>query len=128
MTIQYRIDASINRITTQVFGEVSIDEVFAHFDELVADPSYETDLDALLDLTDCRTLGEFVEIRMVAARVTADHSSLRFGRMAIVVASEALFGILRMFHTLSESAFTEAQIFRDRDEALQWLDELGPTR
>jgi hypothetical protein len=63
------------------------------------------------------------QIRSAAGRVTADLSSLRFGRLAIVVVSDALFGMLRMFHTLSEAAFSDAQIFRDRDQALQWLDE-----
>jgi NAD(P)-dependent dehydrogenase (short-subunit alcohol dehydrogenase family) len=127
MTVHYRIDASINRITTRAFGEVTIDEVLQHFDELSADPSYEPDLDVLLDLIDCKTLANADEIRTAAARVTADLSTLRFGRLAIVVASEALFGMLRMFHSFSESAFSEAQIFRDRDEALKWLDDFGPT-
>jgi hypothetical protein len=128
MTIHYRIDASSNRITTRVFGAVTIDEAFQHLDELSADPSYEPDLDVLLDLIDCETLLDTDQIRVAAARVTADLSTLRFGRLAIVVASEAFFGMLRMFHTLSESAFSEAQIFRDRDEALQWLGESGPNR
>jgi NAD(P)-dependent dehydrogenase (short-subunit alcohol dehydrogenase family) len=127
MTIHYRIDASSNRITTRVFGEVTINEALQHFDELSADSSYEPDLDVLLDLTDCKTLLDADQIRTAAARATADLSTLRFGRMAIVVASDALFGMLRMFHTLSESAFSAAQIFRDRDEALQWLGESGPT-
>jgi hypothetical protein len=128
MTVDYRIDASINRITTRAFGDVTIDEVLQHFDELSADSSYEPDLDVLLDLIDCKTLADADEIRIAAARVTADLATLRFGRLAIVVGSEALFGMLRMFHTLSESAFSETQIFRDRDEALQWLGESAPNR
>lgn len=126
--IHYRIDASSNRIATRVFGEVTIDEALQHFDELLADSSYEPDLDVLLDLTDCQTLLDADQIRTAAARVTANPSTLRFGRLAIVVASEALFGTLRMFHSFSESAFLEAQIFRYRDEALQWLGESGPNR
>ena len=127
MAIHYRIDASSNRITTRVLGEVTIDEALQHFDELSADPGFEPGMDALLDLTDCETLLDVDKIRAAAARVTADLSTLRFGRMAIVVASDVLFGMLRMFHTLSESAFAETQIFRDRAEALQWLGESGPT-
>jgi hypothetical protein len=128
MTIHYQIDASTHRITTRAFGEVAIDEVLQHFDELSADPNFEPGLDVLLDLLDCETVPDADEIRLAAARVTADLSTLRFGRLAIAVASEVLFGSLRMFHTLSESAFTEAQVFRDRDEALQWLGESGPPR
>ncbi|MBW2495112.1 MAG: STAS/SEC14 domain-containing protein [Deltaproteobacteria bacterium] len=123
MTIHYRIDASINRITTRGFGELTLDEVIQHFDELSLDPSFEPGLDVLLDLADCKTLPESDQIRAAAQRVTAAPSSLRFGRLAIVVTSEALFGMLRMFHTFAESAFSAAQVFRDRDEALRWLGE-----
>ncbi len=126
MTIRYQIDRSIGRITTQAFGEVTIEEALEHFDELSADPCYEPGLDVLLDLVDCKSLPETEKVRFAAGRVTASSSSLRFGRMAIVVPSDVLFGMLRMFHTLSETAFTDAQIFRDRDQALQWLGEPGP--
>ena len=121
MTVQYQIDRSIRRITTRAFAEVTIEEVLEHFDELLADPSYEPGLDALLDLVDCETLLGIDQLRSVAGRVTADLSSLRFGRLAIVVVSDALFGMVRMFHTFSEAAFSDAQIFRDHDQALQWL-------
>ena len=127
MPIHYRIDESINRISTRVFGEITIDEALQHFDELSADSSYQPDLDVLLDLIDCTTLLDMDQIRIAAARVTANLSTFRFGRLAIVVASEALFGTLRMFHSFSEGAFADTQIFRDRDEALQWLAEFGPT-
>jgi hypothetical protein len=123
MTVQYQIDRSIRRITTRAFAEVAIEEVLEHLDVLSADPSYETDLDVLLDLVDCKTLLGIDQIRSAAGRVTADLSSLRFGRLAVVVGSDALFGMVRMFHTLSEAAFSDAQIFRDRDQALRWLDE-----
>jgi hypothetical protein len=126
LTVQYQIDRSIRRITTRAFAEVVIEEVLAHFDELSADPSYEPELDVLLDLVDCETLPEIEQIRSAAGRVTADLSSLRFGRLAVVVVSDALFGMVRIFHTLSEAAFSDAQIFRDRDQVLQWLDEPGP--
>jgi NAD(P)-dependent dehydrogenase (short-subunit alcohol dehydrogenase family) len=128
MTIHYRIDASINRIATRAFGEVTIDEALQHFDELKADSSYEPGLDVLLDLIDCDTLLDADQIRTAAARVTENLSTFRFGRLAMVVASEALFGTLRMFHSFSESVFSETQIFRDRDEALQWLGESAPPR
>ena len=126
MTIQYQIDRSIRRITTRAFAEVTIEEVLEHFDELLADPSYEPGLDVLLDLVDCKTLLGIDQLRSVAGRVTADLSSLRFGRLAIVVVSDALFGMVRMFHTFSEAAFSDAQIFSDHDQALQWLGEFGP--
>jgi hypothetical protein len=126
MTIHYRIDTSIHRITTRVFGEVTLDEVLQHFDELSVDPRFEPDL--LLDLVDCKTVPDADQIRTAAERVTADLTPLRFGKLAIVVASEALFGMLRMFHSFSESAFSAAQIFWDRDEALRWLGESAPNR
>jgi len=126
MTVEYQIDRSIRRITTRVFAEVTIEEVLGHFDELSADPCYDPGLDVLLDLVDYKTLPEADNIRSAAGRVIAAPSSLRFGRLAVVVASDGFFGMLRMFHTLSESVFSDAQIFRDRDQALQWLAEPRP--
>jgi hypothetical protein len=123
MTVQYQIDLSTRRITTRAFAEVTLEEVLEHFDELSADPSFEPELDVLLDLVDCKTLLGIDQIRSAAGRVTANLSSLRFGRLAIVVTSDALFGMVRMFHTLSEAAFSDAQIFRHRDQALRWLGE-----
>jgi hypothetical protein len=123
VTVQYQIDRADRRITTRAFADVTIEEVLAHFDELSADPTYEPELDVLLDLVDCETLPGIDEVRSAAGRVTADLSSLRFGRLAVVVVSDALFGMVRMFHTLSEVAFSDAQIFKDRDQALQWLGE-----
>jgi len=128
MTVHYRIEHETHRIHTKAFGEVTLEEVLEHFDELVADPSFEPDLDVLLDLVDCKTVPDVDQIRLAAGRVTADASNLRFGRLAVVVASEALFGMLRMFHTLGESSFSDAQIFRNRDDALAWLGEFAPTR
>ena len=126
MTVQYQIDGSIRRITTRAFGEVTIEEVLEHFDELSADPSFKPELDVLLDLVDCKTLPSADEVRRAAARVTASHSPLRFRRLAVAVESDALFGMLRMFHAFSDTAFSDAQIFWDRDQALQWLGDFGP--
>jgi hypothetical protein len=126
MTVQYQIDGSIRRITTRAFGNVTIEEVLEHFDELSADPSFKPELDVLLDLIDCKTLPSVDDIRRAAARVTASHSTLRFRRLAIAVESEALFGMLRMFHAFSDTVFSDAQIFWDRDQALQWLGDSGP--
>jgi len=128
MTVHYRIDHSTHRIQTKAFGEVTLGEVLAHFDELAADPGYEADLDVLLDLVDCKTLPEADEVRAAAEHLTAGALNLRFGRLAVVVSSEALFGMARMFHTLGEAAFSDAQVFRDRDDALAWLGGFGPAR
>jgi len=128
MTIHYRIDAPKRRIATTVRGDVTIDDVLEHFDELSADSNYAPGLDVLLDLIDCKALWDADQIRAVAAHATADLSRFRFGRLAIVTVSDVLFGTFRMFHAFSEGAFSEAQIFRNRDEALKWLDDVGPTR
>jgi hypothetical protein len=34
--------------------------------------------------------------------------------------------MVRMFHAFSDAAFSDAQIFWDRDQALQWLGDFGP--
>ena len=123
MTIQYQIDRSTRRITTRAFGEVTIDEVLAHLDEFSADPSYEPELDVLLDLLDCETLLGIEQIRSAAGRVTADLSSLRFGRLAIVVVSDALLGCSGCFTHCQRPRFRRADLQGSRTgTAVAWRD------
>ena len=123
MTVQYQIDLSIRRITTRAFAEVTIDEVLAHFDELSADPSYAPELDVLLDLVDCKTLPGIDEIRTAAGRVTADLSSLRFGRLAIVVGiRRALRDAPDVSHIVGGRIFRRADLQGPRSgAAVAWL-------
>jgi hypothetical protein len=121
MPITYRIDAERGRIRTTGIGNVTLDDVLAHFDALECDPRCPPHLDVLLDLTAQETLPKPEQLRSAAERVGAV-TEPAFGLCAIVTSSESMFGLLRMFEVYSEPHFEQVRVFRDVAEAEAWLD------
>jgi len=50
---------------------------------------------------------------------------VRFGAIAIVAASEAIFGMARVFETFTERHFSRTGVFRNREAAERWLSAPG---
>ncbi len=121
MPVCYSIDAGSRLIRTTGTGQVTLDEVLRHFDELAADPQAEGLLDVLLDLTECSSLPTSEQLRSVAARIGQLGGRLRFGRCAIVADRDALFGMIRMFAVFVEDLFGAVHVVRTRAEAEVWL-------
>jgi hypothetical protein len=123
MPIVYELDPNAALIRTRCIGAVSVEDVLSHFDTLEADPrATGARLDVLLDLTELTTLPESGQLREAASRI-GRVEKLAFAAIAIVTASEALFGMLRMFEVFSERFFSATRVFRERAEADAWLLE-----
>jgi hypothetical protein len=120
--VVYRIDPELNRIVTQCVGETSLREVLAHFDELDVDAECPDGADVLLDLSSMTTLPNVGQIRSAAERAGRTSGKVRFGAIAIVVASEAIFGMARVFETFTERHFARSGVFRSREAAERWLE------
>jgi hypothetical protein len=121
MPVTYRIDTERRRILTRCDGETTLPQVLAHFDELEADPDCPKDADVLLDLSTIETLPNVGQIRAAAERTGDASRRVRFGACAIVVGSEAWFGMARVFETFTERHFTRTSVFRSREAAEAWL-------
>jgi len=122
MPVTYSIDQARRLIHTRCVGDVSLDEVIGHFDELVHDPACPGRLDVLLDLTDLTTIPASSQLRLVTRKIEEVSTRVRFGRCAIVAVTDAMFGMTRMFGTLTEGQFAAVRVFRNIDEARAWLE------
>ena len=122
MPVSYRIDRELGRIVTHCSGPTTLKEVLAHFDELELDPDCPPGLDVLLDLSEQTSLPNVGQIRTAAERAGDASRRVGFGACAIVVGSEALFGMARVFETFTEQHFTRTAVFRSREAAEAWLD------
>ena len=125
MPVVYRIDSDLNRIVTQCVGETTLREVLSHFDELEMDPGCPDGADVLLDLSEITSLPNVGQIRTAAERAGIAARSVRFGAIAIVAASEAIFGMARVFETFTERHFSRTGVFRNREAAERWLSGPG---
>jgi hypothetical protein len=121
MPVTYRIDRELNRILTRCTGETTLREVLGHFEELEADPDCPSNPDVLLDLSGIHNLPNVGQIRAAAERAGDASRKVGFGSCAIVVGSEAWFGMARVFEAFTDRYFARTSVFRSRDAAEVWL-------
>ncbi|MEQ9400112.1 MAG: hypothetical protein RJQ04_13200 [Longimicrobiales bacterium] len=89
------------------------------------------DASAVLELADCRTLrdlrGLSVQALISAANREAGQPRIQGGRLAVVVSSDLVYGLGRVYTTIAAEVGRAAEVFRDVDAALDWLGD-GPWR
>jgi|SRR5262245_24249 len=122
MPVTYRIDQEQNRILTRCAGETTLREVLSHFDELEMDPDCPPHADVLLDLTELHNLPNVGQIRAAAERAGDTSRKVGFGACAVVVGSEAWFGMARVFEAFTEPYFARTAVFRSVEAAESWLE------
>ncbi len=105
-------------------GRVTLDDVLAHQDSLLRDPDFDPDFDQLVDATGVSAVAlSAADLkRLVKNKVFSPAS-----RIAVVVSSMFVFGMLRMTQTYQELSGSEPPIsvFWDRASALKWLGITG---
>src|SRR5687768_14083050 len=112
------IDVDQRLVRTSLVGAVTVEEVEKHNRDLAGDPRFKPDFKQLVDLT------QMTEILYDSASVTksAEHHVFAPGaRRALVAASDATFGMSRMFAIQSERVGQRIEVFRDMNAATAWL-------
>ncbi|MGH7562455.1 MAG: hypothetical protein ACRENB_15720 [Gemmatimonadales bacterium] len=120
MPVYYRLDPARGFIRTSCTGEVRLEQVLRHFDELERDPARPSPLNVLLDFTGLETLPNGEQVRAVSDRVGRVRT-FAFGACAIVADHDPAYGIARMFSTMAERCLRAVGDFRSRADAELWL-------
>ena len=121
MPVVYVIDREQNLIRTRCIGDIKLPEVLEHFRTLQRDPDCPDWLDVFLDLREIASLPFTVEINTVAQEISTTKSRVQFKICAVVAASDAMFGMMRMFSVVAERYFSAVRVFRTGLEAEEWL-------
>lgn len=95
--------------------------------EMTSDPRFRHDMNVLADHSALDPSAATPDaIRTIAAEA-ARVSELRTGYTAIVVSSDALFGLGRMWEAyVGDSATARMRVVRSVDEAYTWLESVAP--
>jgi len=97
-------------------------ELLAHVRALTIDPRFVRNLHQLADLRDVAD----VEVTAATIREMANLNPYGDGsRRAVVVTSDLLFGMARMYQILRDEPTDELEVFRTLDDALRWLGILN---
>lgn len=121
MPVTYQINRRTEFIETRCTGEVTVDDVLSHFQQLEVEPSLPKRLDVLLDLAEMTSLPESDELLEVTRAVARLKTRVEWGACAIVANRDALFGMIRVFEVFAEGLFARTHVFRKRADAKQWL-------
>ncbi len=122
MPITYSIDRERNVVFTTIRGVLTDDELLDHKKRLTSDPNFKS---GMVELSDAREVGELaVTAEGVGRFVTQDSKDselLKGYKLAIVASEDVVYGMARMYQTLTEKNVPAVRIFRDLDEAKAWL-------
>jgi hypothetical protein len=123
MPVHYRHDEGSRRLYTQCHGRVTLEEVIAHFRELITLSRLKPGSDVLLDFTFLAELPPVQKIDGAAKALEEVSEFLRFRRCAIVAPEGVPNETARRFQSVSWPLFGGMRIFPTNVEALAWLDQ-----
>jgi len=126
MSVTYEIDREIGLIRTRCVGDVTFADVERHFRELRNDAFLPERLDVLLDLTRMDSVPETDQLTAVAEEVEDLQRQVKWHSFAVVANNDVLFGMSRVLHAFAEPQFVNSHVFRELEEAEDWLASLRP--
>ena len=118
MPASYLIDAVAGIVYSRAWAVLTDEQIAAHASALRNDPRFDPGFRQIVDfreLTDIRVSTEGVR------GVAQVNPFRRDARRAFVVASEEAFGLIRMFGAYTDSNPEQFRIFRDLENALEWI-------
>ena len=118
MPCSYTIDLARSLVLSRGWGVLTDGELLAHVRALTVDTRFVRNFYQLADLRDV----EDVEVSASTIREMARLNPYGDGsRRAVVVTSDVLFGMARMYQILRDEPTDRLEIFRELDAALRWL-------
>lgn len=122
MPITYEINKEQGVIYTTATGSLDDTDIAAFKQKLTSDPDYRP---GMKELSDVRGVDEF---RVTAAGISRfagmDEDSedmVKEHRLAIIATEDVIFGMARMYQFQTEKSKPNVQIFRDLQQAREWL-------
>ena len=99
-------------------GAVTLDEALAHHESLRSDPDFEPHLCQLSDARGVTSAVTSEGVQEIARKSPFGAGS----RRAIVVDSDLVYGVSRIYQARADQVGSEVRVFREIDEALAWID------
>jgi len=116
--IDSQIDTQRRLVFTTVQGDIDLAAALDHTDRLRAHPDFDPAMNQLFDM---RAVGQ-ISLTADDLRTIAAANVLGPGvRRAVVAPTDLSFGVARQLEFFLTPAGHEVQVFRDIDEARQWL-------
>ncbi|MGE5176012.1 MAG: hypothetical protein ACM3JJ_06505 [Hyphomicrobiales bacterium] len=114
----YWIDLARGIVFSRGYGTVTDGDLLAHAKALGADPRFRATFRQIVDFRD---LSEIMVTSDGVRSLAQIHPFHRQAHRAIVVSSDAVFGLTRMFALLADADPEHFGIFRSLEPAMEWV-------
>jgi hypothetical protein len=121
MPITFRIDAESGVVYTNVQGLVSADDILEALKSIMGHPEFRPGLNGLADLRNIEGDLFSGDVRKIAELMIEFRKKIGSSKTAVIVSKDVTFGMARTYQVFAEKSSIKTEIFRDKDEALQWL-------
>jgi hypothetical protein len=122
MPIDYDFDALNGILTVRMKGIVGDDDLIGYAEAITRDDAIDPKHDELIDLRELARPAASTDTLRHVASIFRDHERQPEAvRVAFVAASDAAFGLARMYQAFRAESRTALQVFRDVNEAREWL-------
>lgn len=120
MPFRFHIDQEADLVLTIAEGDVTAEDLIAHARALARTP--DRPLHELVDFSDRVDVTIPTEVvRNMAEFLSQEDGNPPGSRLAMVAKTDAIFGMLRLFEAHREHSNVALRVFRNRDEAFDWL-------
>ncbi len=127
MPIRYRIDADSNLLNVEVDGMILPEDVVRYRTRLLSDPEFIPGTNTLVDCRGASTEGlNASDLQFFADDIMSRRRLLGRAKCAVIVATDAAFGMMRMYEAYTLESPVVVRVFRDEGEARVWLSEPEP--
>jgi hypothetical protein len=122
------VDTEKGIVVTTVTGKITVAEVRADMVRLPAHPNYTPDMPGIVDMRGATAGLTSDELRQIADAVKSSPKTVKDARRALLVSTDLMFGLYRMFATFASDSSIEYQVFRDEKLAHAWIEEIAERR
>ena len=122
MPVKESIDVARNLIYRELQGRVSPEEIIASIDSVVNDPDFDPGMNSLNDLRQVVHQADREFVMNIAHTIVGYSEKLKSGKVALVVSSDVVFGMMRMLQSYVGDAPLDIMVFKDIEEAEYWLE------
>ncbi|MGI9591984.1 MAG: STAS/SEC14 domain-containing protein [Myxococcota bacterium] len=122
MPIEHEFDARRRLLCVRMLGVVTDDDVLDYAEAITADESRGPEYDELIDLRKLETPAASTDtLRRVADIFRKYERQPELVKVAFIAASDAAYGIARMYQAFRAESSADMRVFREADEARRWL-------
>lgn len=121
MPIEHRVDSSTGILFVRRWGLIDTQDETEALLKRQEDPLVVAYIPVLVDCREVNPPDSVEVIQYLAYNVTSHAKALDCGPVAIIVSSDAEYGMARMYISMTNLVHPDMNVFRDYDEGLKWL-------